>query len=229
MPREKILVVDDDEDILELMRFNLAREGYRVSCAASGEQALEMLEPEPPDLILLDLMLPGIDGIEVARRIKHGADTRNLPIVMVTAKDQEPDVVVGLEIGADDYITKPFSPRVLVARIKAVLRRRERASADSKSVIGIGDMVIHLGRREVTIKGRPVNLTYTEFGILEQLAMRPEWVLGRSELVAALRGGQYPVGDRSVDTHILGLRKKLGPEGRRIETVRGVGYRLKSE
>jgi len=225
--KEKILVVDDEEDILELLKFKLSREGYQVTCAASGEEALSCVRSGTPDLIVLDLMLPGIDGIEVTRELKNDPDTKNIPIVMLTAKGEEADIVTGLELGADDYITKPFSPRILIARVKAVLRRKKKESQDKTEVIQIHNLVIHPGRHEVIVNGDPVQLTFTEFGILNYLARRPGWVFTRSQIVDQVRGEDYYVTDRSVDVQIVGLRKKLGPAGKYIETVRGVGYRFK--
>ncbi|MGD2126307.1 MAG: response regulator [Desulfobacteraceae bacterium] len=225
--REKVLVVDDEEDILELLRFNLSKEGYQVACAASGEEALKSIRSDFPDLILLDLMLPGIDGLEVARRLKNDPDTKSIPIVMLTAKGEEADVVAGLELGADDYITKPFSRKILVARLRAVLRRGEGGEPEEKSILTIHDLVIHPGRHEVRIKGKPVQLTFTEFGILHFLARKAGWVFTRSQIVDAVRGDEYFVTDRSVDVQIVGLRRKLGNAGKYIETVRGIGYRFK--
>jgi two-component system, OmpR family, alkaline phosphatase synthesis response regulator PhoP len=227
MPNEKILIVDDEEDILELLKYNLSREGYKVSCAASGEETLRAVRSGIPDLIVLDLMLPGIDGLDVARQLKNDPKTRDVPIVMLTAKGEEADIVTGLELGADDYITKPFSPRVLLARVRAVLRRRVKESTDDTSVLQIRKLEIHPGRREVLVNGEPVQLTFTEFGILNLLARRPGWVFTRSQIVDAVRGDDYFVTDRSVDVQIVGLRKKLGPAGSNIETVRGVGYRFR--
>jgi DNA-binding response OmpR family regulator len=227
MPNEKILIVDDEEDILELLKYNLSREGYKVSCAASGEETLRAVRSGIPDLIILDLMLPGIDGLEVARQLKNDVKTRDVPIVMLTAKGEEADIVTGLELGADDYITKPFSPRVLLARVRAVLRRRVGESTDDTSALQIRKLEIHPGRREVLVNGEPVQLTFTEFGILNFLARRPGWVFTRSQIVDAVRGDDYFVTDRSVDVQIVGLRKKLGPAGTDIETVRGVGYRFR--
>jgi len=227
MAKEKILVADDEEDILELLKFKLSREGYQVICAASGEEALSCVRLGTPDLIVLDLMLPGMDGIEVTRELKNDPDTENIPIVMLTAKGEEADIVTGLELGADDYITKPFSPRILIARVKAVLRRKENASQDTTAVIKIHNLSIHPGRHEVLVDGDPVQLTFTEFGILTYLARRPGWVFTRSQIVDEVRGQDYYVTDRSVDVQIVGLRRKLGPAGEYIETVRGVGYRFK--
>jgi two-component system phosphate regulon response regulator PhoB len=227
MAREKILVVDDEEDILELIRFNLFREGYKVLGAPSGEEALRLAKSEIPDLMVLDLMLPGMDGLEVTKVLKNDSMTKNIPIVMLTAKGEEADIVTGLELGADDYITKPFSPRVLVARVRAVLRRQLKEYKEETPILRIHDMVIHPGRHEVLISGKPVQLTLTEFGILEYLARRPGWVFTRTQIVDAVKGEDYYVTDRSVDVQIVGLRKKLGVAGPYIETVRGVGYRFK--
>jgi two-component system alkaline phosphatase synthesis response regulator PhoP len=226
MNKEKILIVDDEEDILELLRFNLTREGYQVRCVATGEEALKAAL-EPTDLILLDLMLPGVTGLEVARYFRADPRTKDLPIVMVTAKGEEADVITGLELGADDYITKPFSPRVLVARIRAVLRRKSTPPPKEDDVLRIHDLVIHPGRREVRVAGRAVSLTFTEFEILSYLARRPGWVFTRTQIVDAVRGEDYAVTDRSVDVQIVGLRRKLGLAGKHIETIRGVGYRFK--
>lgn len=228
MSKERILVVEDEQDILELVRYNLARENYQVFCAASGEEALRITASESLDLIVLDLMLPEMDGLEVTRRLKNNPQTQNIFIVMLTAKGDEADIVTGLELGADDYITKPFSPRILIARIRAILRRKTtKASMDDTSVIQIHELKIHPGRRDVTIKGESVELTYTEFQILHFLARRPGWVFTRYQIVDAVRGDDYPVTDRSVDVQVVGLRKKLGSCGNYIETVRGVGYRFR--
>lgn len=227
MGKAKILIVDDEEDILELVRFNLHKDGYELTCVESGEKALKYAQKEHFDLMVLDLMLPGLDGLEVTRMLKANTATRNLPIVMLTAKGEEADVVAGLELGADDYMTKPFSPRILSARVKAVLRRKSNEEQEATDVIRIHELVIHPGRREVLLTGQPVELTYTEFQVLYYLAKRPGWVLTRSQIVDAVRGTDYPVTDRSVDVQIVGLRKKLDPYGDYIQTVRGVGYRFK--
>ncbi|MBE9529904.1 MAG: response regulator transcription factor [Proteobacteria bacterium] len=228
MSKERILIVEDEEDILELVRYNLSREGYQVLCTTSGEEALKITKSESLNLIILDLMLPGIDGLEVAKILKNDSKTRDIPIIMLTAKGEEADIVTGLELGADDYITKPFSPRILIARIRAVLRRKKPIEPpDDTSVIQINELTIHPGRREVLIKGESVELTYTEFQVLYYLAKRPGWVFTRFQIVDAVRGDDYPVTDRSVDVQIVGLRKKLGSCGKYIETVRGVGYRFK--
>jgi two-component system phosphate regulon response regulator PhoB len=227
MVLRKILAVDDEEDILELVDYNLTKEGFRVIRVASGEKALELAKTERPDLIILDLMLPGVDGLEVCKHLRAERATSDIPIVMLTAKGEEADIVLGLELGADDYVTKPFSPRVLTARVRAVLRRRSKASADEDAPIRIGGIEIHPGRHEVLVGGKPLRLTFTEFEILSFLARRPGWVFTRYQIVEAVRGGEYAVTDRSVDVQIVGLRKKLGKSGINIETVRGVGYRFK--
>ncbi len=229
MKKETILVVDDEEDILELVRYTLQREGYPILTASSGEKALKMARQQSPDLIVLDLMLPGMDGLDVARHLKKDASCRQIPIVMLTAKGEEADVVTGLELGAEDYVTKPFSPRILAARIKAVLRRRSEAASDDEAPVEIHELQIHPGRREVRVAGAAVDLTYTEFQVLYCLARRPGWVFTRAQIVDAVRGDNYPVTDRSVDVQVVGLRKKLGAGGRYIETVRGVGYRFRED
>jgi two-component system phosphate regulon response regulator PhoB len=227
MPRETILVVDDEEDILELVRYNLAKEGYRVEGATSGEEALRRATTELPNLLVLDLMLPGVGGLDVCRTLKANPKTQHIPIVMLTAKGEEADVVTGLELGADDYITKPFSPRILVARVRAVLRRKTRQTPEETTTIQIHDLVINPGRHEVLLQGKPIELTFTEFRILQVLARRPGWVFTRFQIVESVRGEGYPVTDRSVDVHVVGLRKKLGAAGKYIQTVRGVGYRFR--
>ena len=227
MSKKQILAVDDEEDILELVQFNLIKEGYQVFCAASGDEALKLADTHLPDLIVLDLMLPDIDGLEITKILKAEPKTKNIPIVMLTAKGEEADIVTGLELGADDYVTKPFSPRILIARVRAVLRRKIKEQPDDDLPTKIQNITIHPGRREVLVDGNQVQLTFTEFGILQFLARRPGWVFTRFQIVDAIRGDDYPVTDRSVDVQIVGLRKKLGPAGKYIETVRGVGYRFK--
>lgn len=227
MAKEKILVVDDEEDILELLRYNLVREGYDVISAVSGETGREIAKLEQPDLMLLDLMLPGINGLEVTKVLKNDPSTQHIPIIMLTAKGEDADIVTGLELGADDYITKPFSPRILLARIRAVIRRKVNETQNDSSITRIHNLMIHTQKRKVWAQGERVDLTYTEFQVLVFLAERPGWVFTRSQIVDAVRGIDYPVTDRSVDVQIVGLRKKLGACGKYIETVRGVGYRFK--
>lgn len=227
MAKKRILLIEDDEDIQELVSFHLGKEGYSVHTVASGEAAMEAAKKSTPDLILLDLMLPGIDGLQVCRNFRSEQKTRHIPIVMLTAKGEETDIVTGLEVGADDYITKPFSPKVLVARIRNILRRKSRDVVDDSSPIQVHDLVIHPGRHEVLLKGKRIDLTFTEFRVLQFLARRPGWVYTRQQIVDAVRGEDYAVTDRSVDVQIVGLRRKLGPAGEYIETVRGVGYRFR--
>jgi two-component system, OmpR family, alkaline phosphatase synthesis response regulator PhoP len=227
MSKARILVVEDEEEIMELVTYNLSREGYIVDAVASGEDAIRSVNARPPDLLLLDLMLPGVDGLEVCKYVKGNNTTRDIPIIMLTARSEEADVVTGLELGADDYITKPFSRRVLLARVKAVLRRKaEEDVVDQGGIIHIHNITINPGRHEVLIDDQLVVLTLTEFRVLHVLASRPGWVFTRSQIVEAVRGDDYPVTDRSVDVQIVGLRKKLEDAGKYIETVRGVGYRF---
>ena len=227
MAKAKILLVEDEEDLLTLVHYNLTKEGYRVTCAASGEDALKQVKTGSYELILLDLMLPGVDGLAVCKILKQDPQTAHIPIIMLTAKAEEADIVLGLEFGADDYITKPFSPRVLVARIRTALRRIRPDAAEDAAVLTIGDLQIYPARYEVLVKGKAVKLTTTEFNLLICLAKRPGWVFTRYQIIDAVKGEDYVVTDRTVDVQIVGLRKKLGPLGYLIETVRGVGYRFK--
>ena len=226
MDNVSILVVEDEVDIRELVRYTLEKPGFQVQGANTGEEGLEWMQAQVPDLLVLDLMLPGMDGLEVCRRMKQTPVLRTVPIVILTARGEEADVVAGLELGADDYITKPFSPRVLTARVQAVLRRARTSVPDETAPIHRHEVTIHPGRHEVSVHGKPVKLTYTEFRILHFLARRPGWVSTRYQIVDAVRGEEHDVTDRSVDVHIVALRRKLGAAGRRIETVRGVGYRF---
>jgi len=228
--KERILVVDDERDILELIRYNLEKEGYTVLAVETGEKALRQVGDSAPDLIVLDLMLPGLDGLSVCKRLKTGPATAAIPILMLTAKSEDSDVVAGLELGADDYLTKPFSPRVLVARIRAVLRRRNEQNGDgAPHSVKVGDLTMDRDRHEVHCGGRGVDLSATEFAILWFLASHPKWVFSRTKIIDAIRGEDYAVTERAVDVQILGLRRKLGNYGSYIQTVRGVGYRLNPE
>lgn len=231
MEKIRILVVEDEAPIQELLQFNLERNKYRVKVADSGEKALTLAAKFMPDLILLDIMLPGTDGLEVCKRLKADAKTSNIPIIMLTALCEEADVVAGLELGADDYVTKPFSPRVLLARVKAALRRidTEQPARNSKEQIHIHNISIDIARHQVAVDGADLSLTFTEFKVLQLLAGQPGRVFTRYQIVDAVHGEDYPVTDRSVDVQIVGLRKKLGDAGQYIETVRGIGYRFKEE
>jgi len=231
MSKKSILVVEDEEDIQQLVSYNLVRAGFDVDCADSGEEALQRVRNKKPDLVLLDLMLPGIDGAEVCRVLRLDEQTRELPIIMLTAKGEEDDVMAGLDLGADDYITKPFSPGVLVSRIKAALRRKVKETVlplrEPGGIIRIHDLVIDPGRHEVKVDGGLVDLTLTEFGILEFLAKRPGWAFSRQQIIDSVRGYEYMITPRAIDVQIFSLRKKLGVTGMKVETVRGIGYRLK--
>ncbi len=224
---KNILVVEDDLDIRELMSFNLANEGHQVFEANDGEVGIDKARNNNPDLILLDLMLPGIQGLDVCRIIKSDQETKEIPIIMVTALGQEEDIVKGLETGADDYITKPFSIKVLIARVNAVLKRSIEVGEDKSKDILINGINIKTRSREVWVNKNLINdLTFSEFQILYLLAGHPGWVFTRYQIIDKIRGDNYPVTDRSVDFQIVGLRKKLGDAGKLIKTVRGVGYRF---
>ena len=227
--KSKIIVVEDEADILDVIEYNLTREGYKVLGFRDGEQGLEAIRGEEPQLVLLDLMLPGIDGIEICKKVKEDPVTRDVPVIMITAKTEESDVVLGLGVGADDYVSKPFSPKELVARVKAVLRR-----APLKETVAKTDRITHEGfvidntRHEVTIDGEPVTMTATEFKMLHFLASHPGRVFSREQLLSKVVGSDTVVIDRNVDVHIRSIRKKLGENHRSlIDTVRGVGYRFK--
>jgi two-component system alkaline phosphatase synthesis response regulator PhoP len=227
MSKQRILVVEDESDILELLTYNLTRDGYDVTAARDGHEALKQVALRTPHLVLLDLMLPGIDGLEVCRLLRRQPDTAALPIIMVTARGEESDVVVGLGLGADDYIAKPFSMKVLLARIKTVLRRRDHPTPSSEAALKIHDLTIHPGRHEVLCGKIAVELTASEFRLLHFLARRPGWVFTREQIVDGVKGEDYAVTDRAVDVQMVSLRRKLGRRGEYIETVRGVGYRFK--
>ncbi len=223
--KKQILIIEDEPDIQELLSFNLDNNGYKVYTASNGEKGLEVARKEHPDLILLDLMLPGINGLDVCRIIKSDQDTSGISIIMLTALGQEEDIIKGLETGADDYVTKPFSFQVLEARIKSVLRRVPD-NIENTNTIKIHDIKIKPRTREVKINGETPELTFTEFQILHLLASHPGWVFTRYQIIDKIRGDNYPVTDRSVDFQIVGLRKKMGDKGNLIQTVRGVGYRF---
>ncbi|MEM5948265.1 response regulator [Spirochaetia bacterium 38H-sp] len=223
-----VLVVDDEPDIRELVAFNLEREGYRVSTAEDGNTALQIVRSELPDVVVLDLMLPGKDGLEVCRDLKADKATTNIPIIMLTAKAEEADIVIGLELGADDYVTKPFSPRVLLARIKAVLKRVKTEKTDVTGLVSIGILSIDPLKHRAEVEGKAVELSATEFDILYFLARNPGWVFSRAQIIDAVRGNNYAVTERSVDVQILSIRKKLGKARDYIRTIRGVGYKFET-
>ena len=227
MAREQILLVEDEDDILEVIRYNLEKDGYRVKAVPDAESAERELASNMPDLLVLDLMLPGMGGLDLCRTLKTDPRTASLPIVMLTARTEESDIVSGLELGADDYITKPFSPRVLIARVRAVLRRKREAKRPGDETLKVHDLLIAPKRHEVRYRGKPVELTATEFKLLHFLARHPGWVFTRDQIVDNVRGEDYAVTDRAVDVQVVGLRRKLGDAAEYIETVRGVGYRFK--
>jgi two-component system, OmpR family, alkaline phosphatase synthesis response regulator PhoP len=232
MARETILIVEDDENIQQLVGYNLAKAGFSVLYAENGEQALISVKRDTPDLMVLDIMLPSLNGFEVCKILRKDPQTKTLPIIMLTAKGEENDVTAGLDLGADDYITKPFSPKILVSRIKAALRRRDEMFAEDgvgakDAMVKIHDIAIDPKRYEVEVGGALVALTVTEFSILDLLARRPGWVFSRQQIIDGVRGYDYVITPRAVDVQVFGLRKKLGESGECIETVRGIGYRMK--
>ncbi|MFO0828902.1 MAG: response regulator transcription factor [Phycisphaerales bacterium] len=230
MPRPDVLIVEDEVEIAELIQFHVEREGMSARMVHSGKLALDLIRRQKPDLVVLDLMLPDLDGLELCRRLKQSDETRRVPILMVSAKGEESDVVAGIELGAEDYVTKPFSPKVLMARLRNVLRRTrsdidERERSD-RVVLLDGRLIIDPERHVVNVDGAPVDLTLTEFGILQYLAARPGFVRTRDQIIAAVHGKSTVLSSRTVDVHITALRRKLGPLADAIETVRGVGYRF---
>ncbi len=230
MSHETIMIVEDEKDIAEMIAYNLNREGFKTPVAVSGEEALKQIFKSTPDLILLDLMLPGLNGLDVCRRIKQEQTTKDIPIIMLTAKSEESDVITGLEIGADDYITKPFSPKVLIARVRAVIRRvKQREILAEKKQIDIHDLHIDIRKHQIRCGEKFIPLSATEFAVLVLLARNPGWVFSRSKIITEVKGDDYPVTERSVDVQVLGLRRKLGKSGEVVETVRGIGYRMREE
>jgi len=228
MRKKKILVVDDEEDIVKLLEYNLEKQGYIVLTAKSGEQALELVKKEKPNLVILDLMLPKIDGLEVCKLLKKEPQTESISIIMLTAKGEESDIIIGLELGADDYITKPFSPKVLLARVKTVLRRSEEKLLPKK-VLQIEDLTIDIPNYKLMLKGKPIKLTKTEFDLLKCLAANPGRVFTRDQLLNKVWGEETFIGDRVIDVHIRRLRKKLKAVSKFIVSVRGIGYKFESD
>jgi DNA-binding response OmpR family regulator len=225
--KKKLVVIEDEPDILEVLSYNLKREGYEVFAASDGVRGLALIKRETPDLVLLDLMLPGMDGVEICSTIKKDPQTQATLIIMVTAKGEESDIVLGLGVGADDYITKPFSPKELIARVKAVLRRGILVDKVAvKDRIEIGDLTIDSVKYKVSIAGKEVKLTATEFRLLHYLASNPGRVFSREQLLNRALGDDVVIVDRNIDVHIRGIRKKLDVDPPLIETIRGVGYRM---
>ncbi len=230
MAKTQILIIEDEAPIRELLRYNLEKEGYEVTEAADGESGLNIAQELPPDLVVLDLMLPGMDGYQVCYRIKSGEKLKHTPVIMLTAKSEEADEVIGLGVGADDYVTKPFSPRILLARIKAVLRRRQEepeSDSDELPVLEIDDITINPNRHEVHVGEREIGLTPIEFKIIHFLASHPGRVYSRQRIIDEAQGEDVIITERTVDVHIVSLRRKLAGRAEVIETVRGVGYKYK--
>lgn len=232
--KKSVLVVEDDEDIRKLVSYTLLKEGFQVAGVASGEEALSTTQSQPPDLVLLDLMLPGMDGLTVCKKFRSNPQTAKVAIVILTAKGEEVDIVAGLNAGANDYITKPFSRNVLIARVRAALRNTNSGTVatpepdESDGILRIHNLAVHPGKHLVTVDDEPVELSATEFRVLQALARKPGWVFTRQQILDAVHGDvNYAVTDRAVDVQILALRRKLGPAGKYVETVRGVGYRFK--
>ncbi len=226
MAKETVLIIEDDPDISELVQYNLERSGYRVYCAEDGVLGLDEIKRINPDLLVLDLMLPGIGGMDICKKLRSNKETQFLPIIMLTAKGEESDVIVGLEMGADDYVTKPFSPKQLVARVQAVLRRTQMTDAiEKKDTLIAGVIKIDNARHQVTADGNPISLTATEFKLLNALAAKPGFVFTRDQLITHVSGEDTFVVDRNIDVHIRSIRKKLGNHSDHIQTVRGIGYK----
>ena len=227
MSKARILIVDDEEDILELLRYNISKEGYDVISAENGAGCLDLAHSHAPDLIILDLMMPDIDGLDVCKKLKNDDKTKNIPVIMLTAKSMESDIIVGLELGADDYIAKPFSPKVLIARMKSVLRRSYGDISDGGGeVIKRFGLCVDVSGRKVRFNGEDIDLTYSEFEIIMLFAKHPGRAFSRKQIMSAARGDNYLVTERAMDVQIVNLRKKLGKAGELIKTVRGVGYKF---
>ena len=226
--KSKILVVEDEQDIRNLLVFNLEKNDFNVQAVDNGEKALSLIRGNNFDLILLDLMIPGISGFDLTRILKNDDETSEVPIIMLTAKGEEHDIVKGLEIGAQDYITKPFSIKVLIARVNKIIQNKNER-LKGKGIIEFSDLSINIKSRDVIVEGKSINLTFTEFEILKLLASHSKWVYTRTEIIDQVRGDNYIVTDRTIDFQIVGLRKKLGSYGKCIKTVRGVGYRFATQ
>jgi len=230
---ERILIIEDDPEIQEMLKFAFAREGWQLLMASTGEEGLKILRGKEADCVILDIMLPGMDGLKTLKKIRENKNMQTLPVILCTARGEEADIIAGLELGADDYVVKPYSPRVLAARVRAGLRRKENASSQGetaqKKFFQYGTLSVDIDRHTVLLDNKPLDLFPTEFAILVQFMANPDIVFSRQRLITAIRGNDYPVTDRSIDVQIMGLRKKLGDSGNMIETIRGIGYRFKTE
>jgi two-component system phosphate regulon response regulator PhoB len=230
---ERILIIEDDPEIQEMLKFAFAREGWQLVMASTGEEGLKILQKQETDCVILDIMLPGVDGLKTLKKIRENKNFQTLPVILCTARGEEADIIAGLELGADDYVVKPYSPRVLAARIRAGLRRKEtllsQGESAQKNFFQHGKLRLDIDRHTVLLGEKPLDLFPTEFAILVQFMSSPDIVFSRQKLITAIRGDDYPVTDRSIDVQIMGLRKKLGDCGDMIETIRGIGYRFKTE
>jgi two-component system phosphate regulon response regulator PhoB len=230
---ERILIIEDDPEIQEMLKFAFAREGWQLVLVKTGEEGLKKLQSKEIDCIILDIMLPGMDGLKTLKKIRENQSLQTLPVILCTARGEEADIIAGLELGADDYVVKPYSPRVLAARIRTGLRRKEGVSSQvetaQKKFFQHGKISLDIDRHTVLLEEKPLDLFPTEFAILVQFMSNPDIVFSRQRLITAIRGNDYPVTDRSIDVQIMGLRKKLGVSGDMIETIRGIGYRFRTE
>lgn len=229
MNKPQILIIEDHPDIVEIVDYHFRKAGFKLQVATNGREGLKKAESSLPSLILLDLMLPGLDGMEICRRLRHQSETQKIPIIMLTAKGSEEDIVRGLEMGADDYVTKPFQPKELIARVQAMLRRTDSQATSpsgSEGIIEVDDLQVDVGRHEVYVGLTPIKLTLTEFRLLQTLLSGIGRIFTRDQLIDKLRGGEVAIVDRNIDVHVSSLRKKLKEYGSRIYTVRGVGYRF---
>jgi Response regulators consisting of a CheY-like receiver domain and a winged-helix DNA-binding domain len=230
---ERILIIEDDPEIQEMLKFAFDREGWQLIPVSTGEEGLKILQNKEADCIILDIMLPGMDGLKTLKKIRENKNLQTLPVILCTARGEEADIIAGLELGADDYVVKPYSPRVLAARIRASLRRKEaiasQGESSPKKIFQHGKISLDIDRHTVLLEKKPLDLFPTEFAILVQFMSNPDIVFSRQRLITAIRGNDYPVTDRSIDVQIMGLRKKLGDSGDMIETIRGIGYRFKTE
>jgi len=228
---ERILIIEDDPEIQEMLKFAFVREGWQLTMVSTGEDGLKILQSKEADCIILDIMLPGMDGLKTLKKIRENKNFQTLPIILCTARGEEADIIAGLELGADDYVVKPYSPRVLAARIRAGLRRKEAAQGEGsqKKIFRHGKISLDIDRHTVHLENKPLDLFPTEFALLVQFMSNPDIVFSRQRLITAIHGSDYPVTDRSIDVQIMGLRKKLEDSGDMIETIRGIGYRFKTE